>query len=80
MAATCFEKPSFENNAPKMTIRVSLTILIIYLSIIINFFIWKTLEVNENKYGDKYENTGTKLGEGSFAEVFKIKSIQNPIK
>jgi len=45
-----------------------------------NFKNVKTLNQNENKYGDKYENTGVILGSGSFGIVFKMKSIQDPNK
>jgi hypothetical protein len=36
--------------------------------------------VNGNKYDEKYEKTGIKLGEGTYGEVYKMKSIQNPNK
>jgi hypothetical protein len=36
--------------------------------------------VNGNKYDEKYENTDIKLGEGTYAKVYKMKSIQNPNK
>ena len=43
-------------------------------------FYFKTISIKRNKYDDKYENTMEVLGEGSFGQVLKMKSIQDSNK
>ena len=64
----------------ELIIRVNIYVLMCLTNSLKLVLYFQTITVNGTKYDEKYESTGTKLGSGSFGEVFKMKSIHIPTK